>query len=226
MSQDISVPSARVPMVDERGLITREWLSWILGMFARVGGPTGFSNSELYGDAVALQSYDELLERISALEAQNRDLLKGMQMLALSQFDGGFATPPQAITPDTFARLKVLGETDLAISSGRVRIGVGIGGSSAKLQVAGDVETTGDVKSGANLSAVGTTTAASYRVGANQVVAARVAGVPAYTAYAGQTAGAAYSQTQAQNTDNAIKAASAQLALVNAALRTHGLVGD
>ena len=169
---------------------------------------------------------DELLERIATLEAQNRSLIQGMQMLAMGQMDQGDATPPQAVIPDTFARIKVLGETDLAVERGRVRIGKGINGSTAKLQVDGDADISGGTRVRADLQVDGNTQAATYRVGVNQVVGARQAGVAAYSAYAGQTVGAAYSQTQAQATDTAIKDASAKLAQVVTALRTHGLIGD
>ena len=94
MSENISLPAARVPKVDGDGMITREWLTLLSGLFRRVGGPVGFSNSELYGDAVALQSYDELLERISSLEAQNRNLGQVVQMMALGGWDQMTATPP------------------------------------------------------------------------------------------------------------------------------------
>lgn len=243
MSENISLPAARVPLVDERGLITREWLMWFAGMFRRAGGSEGFSNSELYGDAVALQSYDELLERISSLEAQNRNLSQAMQMIAMGGWDQMIAAPPNAVTPDTFARLKVLGETDLAVDGGRVRVGTGVAGSSAKLQVGGDMDVSTNARvrgnlsvngdgavdgalSAASLSADGDASAAAYSVSGQKVVGDRVAGVSAYTAYAGQTVGAAYSQSQAQATDDATKAASAKLAQVVAALRTHGLIGD
>lgn len=226
MSQNISMPAARVPLVDDRGQITREWMQWFIGMFQRAGGAQGFSNSELYGDAVALQSYDELLERIATLEAQNRSLMQGMQMLAMGQMDQGYATPPQAVSPDTFARIKVLGETDLAVERGNVRVGLGINGSSAKLQVGGDVDVSGGTRLRSGLQVDGNAQAATYCVGVNQVVGARQAGVAAYSAYAGQTVGATYSQTQAQATDTAIKNASAKLAQVVTALRTHGLIGD
>lgn len=226
MSQNISMPAARVPLVDDRGQITREWMQWFIGMFQRAGGAQGFSNSELYGDAVALQSYDELLERIATLEAQSRSLMQGMQMLAMGQMDQGYATPPQAVSPDTFARIKVLGETDLAVERGRVRIGKGINGSTAKLQVEGDADISGGTRVRADLQVDGNTQAATYRVGVNQVVGARQAGVTAYSAYPGQTIGASYTQSQVQATDTAIKNASAKLAQVVTALRTHGLIGD
>lgn len=220
MSENISLPAARVPMVDDKGMITREWMTLLAGMFRRVGGPVGFSNSELYGDAVALQSYDELLERISSLEANNRNLAQAIQMIGMGAWEQMAATPPAAITPDTFARIKVLGETDLAVSSGKVRVGMGVGGSNAKFQVGGDADVSGSASSSASM------TAPEFRVGANKVVGPRAAGISAYTAYAGQTVGAAYEQAQAQSTDNAIKDASAKLAQVVTALRTHGLIGD
>lgn len=226
MSQNISMPAARVPLVDDRGQITREWMQWFIGMFQRAGGAQGFSNSELYGDAVALQSYDELLERIATLEAQNRSLIQGMQMLAMGQLDQGYATPPQAVSTDTFARIKVLGETDLAVERGRVRVGLGINGSTAKLQVAGDADISGGTRVRADLQVDGNTQAATYCVGVNQVVGGRQAGVTAYSAYPGQTIGASYTQSQVQATDTAIKNASAKLAQVVTALRTHGLIGD
>jgi hypothetical protein len=232
MSENISLPAARVPMVDDKGMITREWLTLLAGMFRRVGGPVGFSNSELYGDAVALQSYDELLERISSLEAQNRNLGQVVQMMALGGWDQMTATPPLAITPDTFARLKVLGETDLAVTGGSVRAGAGVAGSTAKLQVGGDLDVSagarirGNATVDGNASSGGTSTAAAFHVGGVKVVGARAAGVAAYTAYAGQTVAATYTQSQAQATDNAIKDASTKLAQVVTALRTHGLIGD
>lgn len=243
MSERITLPAARIPLVDGQGRITREWLVLLNGLFKRAGGTEGFSNQELFGDVSGLQSYDELLERIATLEAQNRSLMQGVQMLAMAQLDQGYATPPQAVSPDTFARIKVLGETDLAVERGRVRVGLGINGSSAKLQVGGSVDVSGgtrlrgglQVDGDANLqgnvntgplAVSGDAAANSYLVGGVQVVAGRQAGVPAYTAYAGQTIGAAYSQTQAQATDTAIKDASATLARVVTALRTHGLIGD
>jgi hypothetical protein len=77
-----------------------------------------------------------------------------------------------------------------------------------------------------NASSGGTSTAAAFHVGGVKVVGARAAGVAAYTAYAGQTVAATYTQSQAQATDNAIKDASTKLAQVVTALRTHGLIGD
>ena len=64
-----------------------------------------------------------------------------------------------------------------------------------------------------------------YRQGI-KVVGARVTGVAAYSAYAGQIVSSAYVQTEAQATDDALKSLSAQVALINAAMRTHGLTGD
>ncbi len=70
------------------------------------------------------------------------------------------------------------------------------------------------------------TVAAAFHVGGVKVVGARESGVAAYTAYAGQTVAATYTQSQAQATDNAIKNASTKLAQVVTALRTHGLIGN
>lgn len=232
MSENISIPAARVALVDERGLITREWMAWFIGMFQRVGGPQGFSNQELYGDAVALQSYDELLERIGALEAQNRDLLRAVQNLAMGQWDMALSTPPQPVAADTFARIKVLGQTDLATNSGQVRVRNGINSSTAVFQVNGESDLSGNTRIRAALhvnggsEVDGTSEAASFLVGGLQVVGARVPGNPAFTAYAGQTMGAAYSQSQAQTNDNAVKAVSTAVAALVNAMRTHGLIGD
>lgn len=226
MSENISIPAARVPLVDERGLITREWMSWFIGMFLRVGGTQGFSNQELYGDAVALQSYDELLDRIGALEANNRNLAQAIQVLGGYAMEQMLTTPPQAISPDTFAKIKVLGETDLATNSGKVRVGGAVGGSTAKLQISGDFDASGGARVRGAMQVDGELSSATYRVNGVKVVGARVTGIPAFTAYAGQTLGATYSQAQAQATDNAIKATSEKLASVVTALRTHGLVGD
>lgn len=243
MSQNISMPGARVPLVDKDGVMTREWQTLMLGLFQRVGGAVGFSNSELYGDAVALQSYDELLERISALEAQNRNLAQAVQVLSGYAMEQMLATPPQAVSPDTFARIKVLGETDLAVESGKVRVGHGVGGSNAKLQVGGDLDVSLDVRlrSGLQvdgnaelqgsvdtgpLAVNGDASAHHYMIGGVQVVGARVPGNPAFTAYAGQTMGASYSQTQVQTNDDAVKAVSTAVAALVTAMRTHGLIGD
>lgn len=209
MSENISMPAARIPLVDDRGLITREWMGWFVGMFKRAGGSQGFSNQELYSSAEMQQSYDELLERIGALEARNRDLVSAVQMLSVGQIEQMVATPPQAVSPDTFARIRVLGETDLATDSGGVRIRKGISGSGATLQVNGDIATS-----------------TVYQVGSTQVVGDREAGFPSPTTYAGQIIGPAYNQTQAQTTDDAAKAVSVTLAALITALRSHGLIGD
>lgn len=209
MSENISMPAARIPLVDDRGLITREWMAWFIGMFKRAGGSQGFSNQELYGSAETQQNYDELLERIGALEARNRDLVSAVQMLSLGQIEQMIATPPQAVSPDTFARIKVLGETDLATDSGGVRIRKGISGSSAALQVNGNIATS-----------------TVYQVGGTQVVGDREAGFPAPSAYAGQTMDPAYNQAQVQTTDDAVETVSIELAALITALRSHGLIGD
>lgn len=286
MSEDISLPAARVPLVDERGLITREWLTLLSGLFRRVGGPVGFSNAELYGDAVALQSYDELLERISSLEAQNRSLGQVVQMMAMGlvpSLDG-----PSAASGNVFDELTVKGNTQLATERGAVAIGVKNYAGTKKLYVEGDAQTTQEtllattagkvlvgmetttnteklqisgglrVNGGSALAAVGGSVVLGPRtddglnrlqvegsavftdaakalllksdqgldVGLNRVVSARVPGVAAYGAYPGQTVGAAYAQSEAQTTDNAIKTASDKLAQVVTALRSHGLIGD
>lgn len=209
MSENISMPAARIPLVDDRGLITREWMAWFIGMFKRVGGSQGFSNQELYGSAETQQNYDELLERIGALEARNRDLVSAVQMLSVGQIEQMIATPPQAVSPDTFARIKVLGETDLATDSGGVRIRKGISGSSAAFQVNGNIATS-----------------TVYQVGGTQVVGDREAGFPAPSAYAGQTMDPAYNQAQVQTTDDAVETVSIELAALITALRSHGLIGD
>lgn len=286
MSEDISLPAARVPMVDDKGMITREWLTLLAGMFRRVGGPVGFSNAELYGDAVALQSYDELLERISSLEAQNRSLTQAVQMLAMGLVPSIEATT--STSGNVFDELTVKGNTQLATERGAVAIGVKNYAGTKKLYVEGDAQTTQEtllattagkvlvgmetttnteklqisgglrVDGGSALAAVEGSVvlgagaddglnklqvqgAAVFTdkakalllqsdqgldVGVNRVVSARVTGIAAYGAYAGQTVGAAYAQAEAQATDNAIKTASAKLAQVVTALRTHGLIGD
>lgn len=230
MSENISLPAARVPLVDDKGMITREWLTLLSGLFRRVGGPVGFSNSELYGDAVALQSYDELLERISSLEAQNRNLSQAVQMISMGlvpSFDR------QARAEDNvFDTITVRGDAQLSRDKGVTKVRGGVAGSTAKLQVGGDLDVAagarirGNATVDGNASSGGTSTAAAFHVGGVKVVGARAAGVAAYTAYAGQTVAATYTQSQAQATDNAIKNASTKLAQVVTALRTHGLVGD
>lgn len=280
MSQNISMPAARVPLVDDRGQITREWMQWFIGMFQRAGGAQGFSNSELYGDAVALQSYDELLERIATLEAQNRSLSQAVQMMAqglLPTLD-----QPSAASGNVFDEITVKGNSRLATDRGTVLIGAKASSEPEKLQVVGEILATGgarlavadgsvlvggavddgvhklQVQGGARVDVLnadsleidsldvqtidavtvnadtatvttvnaGTTNTGSVMVGGQQVVSSRKSGVSAYGAYAGQTVGAAYSQAQAQTTDNAIKTASAKLAALVTALRAHGLVGD
>ncbi len=269
MSQNISMPAARVPLVDERGQITREWMQWFLGMFQRVGGPVGFSNAELYGDAVALQSYDELLERISALEAKNRGLSDAVWMMATMPQD--FVMPAQAIS-EILEKLEVRGDTRLASERGNVVIGAKSTEDSEQLQVTKDLR----VKEGVKLAVddgvvlIGTETQAgdeklqvqggikadeisadsidveellidtldaievkavdvdtvTVTVLGNQVVGSRQTGFPVMTAYAGQSVGATYSQSQAQTTDDAVKTLSQKLVQLNNALRSHGLIGD
>lgn len=229
MSDNLTLPAARVPLVDERGLITREWLQVINGLYRRAGGFEGFSNQELSGEAATLQSHDELLERIGAAEAQargqpessllqellsrisslessNRALSQQVQMLAFGQME---QPPAQARPPaDTLDRLTVNGQTNLAVRNGKVIVGATTAAGDALLHVQGKVNAT------------------AYKVADTQVVGARSAGITAYAAYAGQTVGATYAQAQAQATDNATKAASAKLAQIVTALRTHGLIGD
>ena len=226
MSENLSLPGARVPLVDANGLITREWQRWFTGMFNRAGGTQGLSNQELASNSEIQQGLMELLQRVAALEAQNRAIAQGLQMLALGQMEQMSSTPPQAVSPDTFARIKVLGDANLATDRGNVRVGTGVTGSTAKLQVQGDVETSGGARVRGALQVDGEVSSGAYRVSGIKVVGGRVAGVPAYAAYPGQTASATYAQTQAQTTDNALKSLSAQVALINAALRTHGLTGD
>lgn len=220
MSENISLPAARVPLVDERGLITKEWMTWFIGMFRRAGGAQGFSNAELYGDAATQQSYDELLERISALEAQNRELQRGIQMLALGQIDTWAATPPMAISPETFSRIKVLGETDLATERGAVRVAGGVNGSNAKLQVGGDWETSGGGRVRGALQVDGEAGVAALHVAERQVVGGRVTGIPAYGGYSGQES------PTASDVDSALVGVAQKLAIIITALRQHGLIGD
>lgn len=215
MSENISLPAARVPMVDDKGMITREWLTLLSGMFRRVGGPVGFSNSELYGDAVALQSYDELLERISSLEAQNRSLGQVVQMLAAEQMQD-YASKASAVE-GALDTLTVRGDTRLASQKGRVIVGGASYSGNALMHSQGDANIYVDESA---------LIPGGLRVNDVKVVSFRQPGIPAYTAYAGQTVSAAYTQAQAQATDNAIKDASAKLAQVVTALRTHGLIGD
>lgn len=286
MSEDISMPAARVPLVDDKGMITREWLTLLSGLFRRVGGPVGFSNSELYGDAVALQSYDELLERISSLEAHNRNLTQAVQMLALGLVPSIEANT--STTGNVFDELTVKGNTQLATDRGAVAVGVKNYAGTKKLYVEGGAQTTQEtvlasaagkvlvgmetttnpeklqisgglrVDGGSALATAGGSVVLGPRtddglnrlqvegaavitdklkalllrsdqgldVAGARVVSGRVPGVAAYTAYAGQTVAATYTQSQAQATDNAIKDASTKLAQVVTALRTHGLIGD
>ena len=226
MSENLSLPSARVPLVDASGLITKEWQRWITGMFKRVGGTQGLSNQELASSAEIQQGLMELLQRVAALEAQNRAMSQGMQMLALGQIEQMSSTPPQAVSPDTFARIKVLGDANLATDRGNVRVGTGVTGSTAKLQVQGDVEASGGARVRGAMQVDGEMSSGTYRVQGIKVVGARVTGVAAYSAYAGQIVSSAYVQTEAQATDDALKSLSAQVALINAAMRTHGLTGD
>lgn len=72
-----------------------------------------------------------------------------------------------------------------------------------------------------------------FRQGGTKVVGARdtgwtagtgVANKGAHAAYAGQTVSAAYVQTEAQTTDDAVKANSRRLKAIEDALRAHGLI--
>ena len=286
MSQNIALPPARVPLVDADGRITREWTLWFLAMFERAGGVQGLSNQELAGEAAGAQDYNKLLARIGAseaaargssvsdaalnelqqrlsqLEALSRENSQNIQMLAMAEMQ-----PPQAPQASTkpssvFDSLTVRGDTNLCTTSGTAKVGGGVGGSTAKFQVAGAIDASGEIKAGGTLRAgagaviAGTISATGaistpgsmsagsnstfgssitvnnnvaaqlYLVAGLQVVGARRTGNPQTTAYAGQTMGAAYSQSQAQTTDNAIRALSQSFATLISSLRSHGLVGD
>ena len=286
MSEDISLPASRVPMVDDKGMITREWLTLLSGLFRRVGGPVGFSNSELYGDAVALQSYDELLERISSLEVQNRNLSQAVQMISMGlvpSFDS------QARAEDNvFDTITVRGDAQLSSAKGATKVRGGVAGSAAMFQVGGTSELGGNttvnglasvretggeyvlslkntaskdwtwgvrsvgmylrnVTDGATrievsnaglvnipgeVTVTGDATASLFKsthgmnVAGVRVVYKRVAGMPVFAPYAGQTIGASYAKAQIQALDTAAKNASVQCAKITNALRAHGLIGD
>ena len=286
MSENISLPAARVPMVDDKGMITREWLTLLAGMFRRVGGPVGFSNSELYGDAAALQSYDELLERISSLESQNRNLSQAVQMISMGlvpSFDS------QARAEDNaFDTITVRGDAQLSSAKGATKVRGGVADSEAIFQVGGtsqlggnttvnglasvratggeyvlslkntaskdwtwgvrsvgmylrnvtdgatrmEVSNAGLVNIPGEVTVAGDATAPLFKsthgmnVAGVRVVYKRVAGMPVFAPYAGQTIGAGYAQAQIQALDTAAKNASVQCEKITNALRAHGLIGD
>ncbi len=310
MSENITIPSARVPMVDDKGMITREWLVVINGIFQRVGGFEGFSNQELYGDASALQSYDELLgrigateaqqrmagtgeassqelgQRIAALEAQNRSLGQAVQMLAMGM-SPSFDSIARAES-NVFDTIKVRGDALLSSARGATKVRGGVSGSSAVFQVGGtsqlggnttvnglasvretggeyvlslknstskdwtfgvrsvgmylrnvtdgatrlEVSNAGLVNIPGEVTVTGDATASLFKsthglnVAGVRVVYQRVAGMPAFVPYAGQTIGASYSQAQIQELDTAAKNASVQCEKITNALRAHGLIGD
>lgn len=159
MSENLSLPAARVPLVDDQGRITREWMSWFIGMFQRAGGSQGWSNNELYGDAAAQQSYDELLGRVGAaealargqdegsmlqellnrltsLEAQNRLLTQDLRVVGMMLMD---QPAPQSAFSEVMARLEVRGNTRLATEQGNVLIGLKTSADPELLQVAKDL---------------------------------------------------------------------------------------
>lgn len=261
MSENLSLPAARVPLVDDQGRITREWMSWFIGMFQRAGGSQGLSNNELYGDAVAQQSYDELLGRVGAaealargqdegsmlqellnrlasLEAQNRSLTQDLRVVGMMLMDQPSA---QSAFSEVMSRLEVRGNTRLATESGNVLIGLKTSADPELLQVAKDLlvslgarlaVTSGRVIIGpgvaigdAPLFVNGDANASAFKVNDRFVLRARQVGFPSFSPYGGQTIGATYSQSQAQATDDAVKAVSAKLAQLNEALRAHGMIG-
>ncbi len=199
MSERISLPGARVPLVGADGLITREWLMWFTGMFARVGGPVGFSNSELYGDAVALQSYDELLERISSLEAANRNLERAVQMMLTF---GTAETQSAGLQTrvDTLEKLTVRGMTRLATTSGQVVVGNPAVPSTSSLDVAGQVNAT------------------EYRVSDTKTMGARETGYAAMTGAGDKASVYATGSVTLPQLAGRVKAMQDTLA-------THGLIG-
>lgn len=76
--------------------------------------------------------------------------------------------------------------------------------------------------------------AVAYKVGGVQVVGGRDTGwtastgtsnKAAYATYAGQTVSGAYAAAEAQQTDNAVKAASQRIKALEDALFAHGLIG-
>lgn len=282
MSENLSLPAARVPLVDDQGRITREWMSWFIGMFRRAGGPQGLSNNELYGDAAAQQSYNELLGRVGAaealargqdegsmlqellnrlasLEAQNRSLTQDLRAVGMMLMD---QPASQSAFSEVMARLEIRGDTRLAtelgnvliglktsadpellqvakdllvnlgarlaVTGGRVRIGAGADDGTNKLQVDGGARIDSlelDALDVLTLDAISVNTS-TVNVAGNQVVSGRKPGIPALSAYAGQTMDATYNQSQAQAADNALKAVSAALSNLITALRSHGLVGN
>lgn len=159
MSERITLPAARIPLVDGQGRITREWLVLLNGLFKRAGGTEGFSNQELFGDVSGLQSYDELLERIGATETQQRqpadvaqmqDLLsridaleqQGRQMQEAMLFQQSLPQDvqiPVSRLKDVLDALEVKGVTLLASEKGTVLIGLRTSATAEQLQVAKSV---------------------------------------------------------------------------------------
>lgn len=217
MSTNISLPPVRVPLVDVTGCMTREWALWFLAMFERVGGVQGFSNQELWGDAVALQSYDELLgrigtaeamirstgvtdsalqdllQRLAQVEAENRGLQQALQQVVL----GDLPVPQQpAATTDTFDRITVRGDADLSTMRGYTKVAGGVAGSTAKLQVGGDTDidgvlrVSGDVAAAGNISGDAIAASGALTVGAGATVAGALHSDTEITTTGGLTADA------------------------------------
>lgn len=159
MSERITLPAARIPLVDGQGRITREWLVLLNGLFKRAGGTEGFSNQELFGDVCGLQSYDELLERIGATETQQRqpadvaqmqDLLSRLDALEQQSRQTQEAVFYQQAFPqdvqipvsklkEVLDALEVKGVTLLATEKGQVLIGLTTSSTPEQLQVAKSV---------------------------------------------------------------------------------------
>lgn len=202
MSRRVFLNPPRVALVDPKtGRITPEWYRWFEAALERMGGTDSFSNAEIFGDYTAQQAYDELLERIGAIEA----LLQGMQELQhqIQELVMDFATQQlRDLANNVFESILVYGTAELAKKSGRVLIGNPTDDGTTLLQVAGDgkfdgvaandaefgalkvtgttetktLDVTEDAAVGGDLDVTGDVSAASLQVGGDQVVGARVTG--------------------------------------------------
>jgi len=204
-------------------------------LLQRVGGVEAMRRGD-HSDSLM----EDIMDRVAALEAASRSLGQAVQMMFMMQPQDS-ASASQA-GGDVFDRLTVKGDTRLATERGSVLVGMGSSGNSEQFQVAQGARVQGSARlagatgrvvigsaadDGTNkLQVDGSAKATTYRVGANQVVGARRTGISSYSSYSGQTVSADYEQSEAQTTDNAIRTASAKLAQIVSALRSHGLIGD
>lgn len=200
-------PSAQI-IDPSTGRWTQVGYKWSLSMWGRTGGPVGSNSADV------LQSANNLSDVGS--KAQSRTNL-------------GLGT---AATQNVGAFLQTANNLGDLANPAAARTNLGLG--DAATHPASDFATAAQGALAASALQPGTDISVTHvLIGGNTVLGPRIAGwgTPSGgvrgsgVAYAGQTVGATYSQTQAQATDDAVKAVSQKLTALIADLQTQGLIG-